>query len=108
METTVLGDSIMLLDLDLQGFSNSALVPVWYTADKFALIPQNLMLMRMGMMNDSRLIPLVSSAMGLVFFQPGGEGTACLSDVHLTTFTWNAVNSREVPRMVLVFVSGED
>ena len=106
METVVLGDSVVRLDL--QSLSDSALVPVGDTCDEFAFIPENPMLTSVSMVDDRRLVPFVSPSMGSMLLKPGGKGAASLSDVHLTTFTRNAVDSREILGKVLVFVGTKD
>ena len=68
LETTVLRDGVMFLDL--QRFSDSPLMPVGDTGDQVAFIPENSVIMCVCMIDDCRLVPLVSPTMGLVFLNP--------------------------------------
>ena len=51
--------------------------------------------------------PFVASAMGLVFLEPVGKGTTCLSNVDLTAFTGNLVNTRLLVSGSSIHVRGE-
>ena len=46
--------------------------------------------------------------MGLAFLEPGGKGTACLSNVDFTAFTGNLVNTRLLVGGSSILVRGED
>ena len=46
--------------------------------------------------------------MVLVFLEPGGKGTSCLSNVDFTAFTGNFVNTRLLVGGSSILVRGED
>ena len=50
----------------------------------------------------------VTSPMGLVFLEPGGRGTASLSNVDFTAFTGNLVSTRLLVSRSSILVRGED
>lgn len=98
----VLGYGVVSVNFD--GFSDSPGVPVSDVGDEVAVVPVDAVVFLLGMLDDSRSLPVAVALVGLVFLESGVEVAACLSDVHFPAVARNLVDAWLFVGWVLVLV----
>ena len=70
---------------DLNGLPHLAWMPSLDVGDELGIVPQDIVILLMRVLDNVRFVVVTSAAMGFVFVESGREVPASLTKVHFAT-----------------------